>query len=236
MNPATRLADLLEIWDVPASATAWEVRGGFSDDDGLSTWRMHAAAMRWLDDVVAAIDGLSELGDPVAVYRAHIPRWHEAVFSFHVFWRESRSDIGVRPPLERASLDALRMFAATLERFMPERPIDQPNREQAAKDLSDIAELISAGTDLSDPEKVSVLALVRAAQRILGRIDVFGPNELRTQISELAIRLADLAVTRPTLWDRVGAHVLALLAATGGDARGAVVGLLTEAAIRKAID
>jgi hypothetical protein len=81
VNPAARLADVLEGWTVPRGSTPLDHRGGPGDDGYLSTWRRIAAAAELLQQVERALDGLEAAGDDVSTCRTYVPLWYRAVFS-----------------------------------------------------------------------------------------------------------------------------------------------------------
>lgn len=220
-NSASLLADLLERWTVPSGTQNAQHRGGGAPDSSKPEyWSSFRDALRWLTEVEGYLDAMDAAGDDTSMYRASVPAWYRALFSFDVAWADSAAK--VRPAADSRDIALLRALGQSLDavKYAPKIHTDQIEGLRAA--IANARDLVVAST-VDDDARRYLLGLIAEIDRCLNDLAAFGTAHLRDLVFALGGAMHAAAETSVTPdekpnWKAAAQQVMVQLVGGGGAA------------------
>jgi hypothetical protein len=182
-NPALLLADVLQRWAVPSPKSPEKVRAN-GNPASEEFWKEHAVVLSLLSDIERSLTAMEASGDDVAHYRATLPAWYQAVFTYTLPWK-SQAQVTLAPILADHDFRLLRALAGQISSVGWVPKILPEDIESARAAFTAAEELIQSDETLPASLKRYLVGLASEAKTALDEYTVTGTVYLRRITMEL---------------------------------------------------
>ncbi len=193
-NPAERLTDLFDSWNVATSnISVSETRGV---NGTLEGWDHASIAVRLLDDIRLGIGVLEESGIDVAIYEEAMVEWYAGAFSQAHGWTAGGTGPAI-PGHARTTLVGLGHLLSLKGFPVPE--LSTEARQDIRAGVDAVRELLLETPSMPSGARDLIMALLRQVEAALDDVSTRGELNLLRLSSELGAVLLEFgaAVTEP---------------------------------------
>ncbi|MDN4599444.1 hypothetical protein [Leifsonia virtsii] len=182
-NPAQELAALLSGWHVSNGNTPVTARGGEHQGD-LPFWQKQAHAVNLVQEIERAIAALDAQNRNVEEFRAAVPAWYRAVFSYSIPWGNGLN--GSSAAIDSAALSMLSGFGLVLDLMGDSPALSSTQREELRVSLAQAQELLDEELSaVPNTERAYVMTLVDALTTALSFDGPLDAEALKATIDQL---------------------------------------------------
>lgn len=182
-NPANLLVELLKSWAIPAHKRPEQVRSN-GDPGSEQFWRDHSIALNLLSDIERSLIAMEASGEDVSHYRATLPSWYQAVFTYTHPWASTSSE-AIRPTLPDLNFRMLQALAGQISSIGWVPSVISSDIDSAAEAFTAAEQLVREDRALPSHLKRYLLGLIAEARLALDEYTSMGSVALRRITMEL---------------------------------------------------